>query len=173
MSGFSSKNAEINLGSIAIDCGSWNENTFSRHTRRASQRVSVSAANNTLNGLAETLSALEGVNATVTDKGDGTFSLIVNSDTGENNALRLTVTEDESDSGLSTFDTSANNANKQVVAAQDASINLNGVVVTRETNTITDLIDGYEFKLNSTTTSAASITSVTDKAAAFPPLMNL
>ena len=60
----------------------------------------------------------------------------------------------------------ANNANKQVVAAQDASINLNGVVVTRD-NTITDLIDGYEFKLNSTTTSAANITSVTDKAAAF------
>ena len=166
-SGFSSKNAEINLGSIAIDFGSWTENTFSINNSRASQSVSVSAANNTLNGLAETLSALEGVNATVTDKGDGTFSLIVNSDTGENNALRLTVTEDESDSGLSTFDTSANNANKQVVAAQDASINLNGVVVTRETNTITDLIDGYEFKLNSTTTSAASITSVTDKAAAF------
>ena len=146
-SGFSSKNAEINLGSIAIDFGSWTENTFSINNSRASQSVSVSAANNTLNGLAETLSALEGVNATVTDKGDGTFSLIVNSDTGENNALRLTVTEDESDSGLSTFDTSANNANKQVVAAQDASINLNGVVVTRETNTITDLIDGYEFKL--------------------------
>ena len=166
-SGFSSKNAEINLGSIAIDFGSWAENTFSINNSRASQSVSVSAANNTLNGLAETLSALEGVNATVTDKGDGTFSLIVNSDTGENNALRLTVTEDESDSGLSTFDTSANNASKQVVAAQDASINLNGVVVTRETNTITDLIDGYEFKLNSTTTSAASITSVTDKAAAF------
>ena len=166
-SGFSSKNAEINLGSIAIDFGSWTENEFSINNSRASQNVSVSAANNTLNGLAETLSALEGVNATVTDKGDGTFSLIVNSDTGENNALRLTVTEDESDSGLSTFDTSANNANKQVVAAQDASINLNGVVVTRETNTITDLIDGYEFKLNSTTTSAASITSVTDKAAAF------
>ena len=166
-SGFSSKNAEINLGSIAIDFGSWTENTFSINNSRASQNVSVSAANNTLNGLAETLSALEGVNATVTDKGDGTFSLIVNSDTGENNALRLTVTEDESDSGLSTFDTSANNPNKQVVAAQDASINLNGVVVTRETNTITDLIDGYEFKLNSTTTSAASITSVTDKAAAF------
>ena len=166
-SGFSSKNAEINLGSIAIDFGSWTENEFSINNSRASQNVSVSAANNTLNGLAETLSALEGVNATVTDKGDGTFSLIVNSDTGENNALRLTVTEDESDSGLSTFDTSANNASKQVVAAQDASINLNGVVVTRETNTITDLIDGYEFKLNSTTTSAASITSVTDKAAAF------
>lgn len=166
-SGFSSKNAEINLGSIAIDFGSWTENTFSINNSRASQNVSVSAANNTLNGLAETLSALEGVNATVTDKGDGTFSLIVNSDTGENNALRLTVTEDESDSGLSTFDTSANNASKQVVAAQDASINLNGVVVTRETNTVTDLIDGYEFKLNSITTSATSITSVIDKAAAF------
>ena len=58
-SGFSSKNAEINLGSIAIDFGSWNENTFSINNSRASQSVSVSSANNTLNGLAETLSALE------------------------------------------------------------------------------------------------------------------
>ena len=140
---------------------------FTVNSAKDSQSVTVSNANNTLNGLAESLSALDGVNATVTDKGDGTFSLIINSDTGANNALRLSVTEDAGDAGLSTFDTTTDNASKQVVAAQDASISLNGVTVTRETNVVTDLIDGYEFKLNSTTSSAASVSSATDQAVAF------
>ena len=166
-SGFSSKTAAINLGDIAIDFGSWSNNSFTVNSAKTSQSVTVSSANNTLNGLAESLSALEGVNAAVTDKGDGTFSLIINSETGANNALRLSVTEDSGDVGLSTFDTTSNNASKQVVAAQDASISLNGVTVTRETNVVTDLIDGYEFKLNSTTSSAANVSSITDEAVAF------
>ena len=166
-SGFSSKTQSINLGSIAIDFGSWSNDTFTVNSAKASQSLTVSSANNTLNGLAETLTALEGVNATVTDKGDGTFSLIVNSDTGAKNALRLSVTEDNSDSGLSAFDTSSNNSSKQVVAAQDALINLNGVSITRETNVVTDLIDGYEFKLNATTSTTASVSSITDQAVAF------
>ena len=66
----------------------------------------------------------------------------------------MSVTEDPSDAGLAAFDTVSNNASKQVVASQDASLNLNGVTITRETNVITDLIDGYEFKLSSTTSSA-------------------
>ena len=166
-SGFSTKTANVNLGSIAIDFGSWSGDTFTVNNEKSSKSVSISSANNTLDGLAESLTALDGVNATVTDKGDGTFSLIINSDTGAKNALRLTVSEDPSDSGLSTFDTSSNNSNRQVVAAQDSSINLNGVAITRETNVITDLIDGYEFKLNSTTSSAATVTSATDQSVAF------
>ena len=166
-SGFSSKTAAINLGDIAIDFGSWSDNSFTVNTEKASQSVTVSSANNTLNGLAESLSALEGVNAAVTDKGDGTYSLIINSDTGAKNALRLSVTEDAGDSGLSAFDTTIDNSSKQVVAAQDASISLNGVTVTREANVVTDLIDGYEFKFMSTTSSAASVSSTTDQAVAY------
>ena len=166
-SGFSSKTDAINLGSIAIDFGSWSGDNFTINSAKTSQTVTVSSANNTLNGLAESLAAIEGVNATVTDKGDGTFSLIVNSDTGAKNSLRLSVTEDASDTGLAAFDTTSNNAIKQVVAAQDATINLNGVSITRESNVVTDLIDGYEFKLNATTSSAASVSSITDQAVAF------
>ena len=66
---------------------------------------------------------------------------------------------------VTTFDTSSNNQTKQVVAATDASLTLNGVSITRSTNTITDLVDGYEFKLNSTTSSATPIlASVVDSA---------
>ena len=102
------------------------------------------------------------MNAAVTDKGDGTFSLIVNSDTGSKNALRFSVTEASGDQGLSQFDTSSNNSAKQVVAATDATINLNGVNITRATNVVTDLFDGYEFRLNSTTSSAVTVQSNTD-----------
>ena len=44
---------------------------------------------------------------------------------------------------------------------------MNGVSVTRSTNTVTDLIDGYEIKLNSVTSSAATVTSNTDKSVAY------
>ena len=166
--GFSSKTVAINKGTINIDFGSWSGNTFTDNSAKATQSVVVSESNNTLSGLAASLSAISGVNATVTDKGNGTFSLIINSDTGAKNALRLRVTDDASDTGLAAaFDTSSNNSSKQVVAATDATINLNGVQVTRDTNTVTDLIDGYEFKLNSTTTSAASILASTDSNSAY------
>ena len=166
-SGFSSKTAAINKGTINIDFGSWNGSTFTTNDTKTAQSVVISDSNNTLSGLATALSAVSGVNATVIDKGDGTFSLVVNSDTGANNALRLGVSEDSSDPGLAAFDTSSNNASKQVVAAQDASLTVNGVQITRATNTITDLIDGYEFKLNATTSSTASVIASIDSDLAY------
>ncbi len=165
--GFSSKSAAINKGTITIDFGSWSGSNFTENETKTSQSVVISDSNNTLSGLATSLSAISGVNATVIDKGDGTFSLIVNSDTGADNALRLGVTEDENDPGLVSFDTSSTNASKQVVAAQDAAMTINGVQVTRASNTITDLIDGYEFKLNTTTTSAASVIASIDSDLAY------
>ena len=166
-SGFSSKTAAINKGTINIDFGSWNGSTFTTNDTKTAQSVVISDSNNTLSGLATALSAVSGVNATVIDKGDGTFSLVVNSDTGANNALRLGVSEDSSDPGLAAFDTSSNNASKQVVAAQDASLTVNGVQITRASNTITDLIDGYEFKLNTTTSSTASVIASIDSDLAY------
>ncbi len=167
-SGFSSKTAAINKGTINIDFGSWSGNTFTADTSKTAQSVTVTDSNNTLSGLAASLTAISGVNATVTDKGDGTFSLIINSDTGAKSALRFSVTDDASDTGLnSSFDTTSNNSSKQVVAATDASININGVTVTRSSNTVKDLIDGYEFKLNAVTSSAASVVSALDSDLAY------
>ena len=68
---------------------------------------------------------------------------------------------------MAQFDTASSNASKQVVAATDASINLNGVKITRSSNVISDLFDGYEFRLNETTTTAAVIKSRTDSNVAY------
>jgi len=166
-SGFSSKTAAINTGSINIDFGTWASSGFSVNSAKASQSIQVNSANNNLSSLADSLNTITGVNAAVTDKGDGTFSLIVNSDTGAKNALRLTVSETNGDEGLAQFDTVSTNASKQVVAAADAAINLNGVNITRSTNVVSDLFDGYEFRLNATTTTPATVQSSTDSNVAY------
>tara|TARA_B100000989_G_scaffold50434_1_gene33400 strand:+ start:14666 stop:16306 length:1641 start_codon:yes stop_codon:yes gene_type:complete len=166
-SGFSSKTAAINTGSINIDFGTWSGNDFTINANKAAQSLQVNSANNNLSSLADSLNTIDGVNAAVTDKGDGTFSLIINSDTGAKNAMRFTVTEESDDAGLAQFDTTSTNSSKEVVAAADASINLNGVDITRTSNIVTDIFDGYEFRLNATTTSAATVQSNTDASIAY------
>ena len=161
-SGFSSKTAAINTGSINIDFGTWSGNDFTVNSSKVAESIQVNSANNNISSLADTLNTIDGVNAAVTDKGDGTFSLIVNSDTGAKNAMRFTVTEESGDAGLAQFDTTSTNASKEVVSAADASINLNGVNITRTSNVVSDIFDGYEFRLNATTTSTATIQSNTD-----------
>ena len=165
--GFSSKSDTIGTGTINIDFGDWSSGSFVTNNNKTGQTITINESNNTLSDLAQALNSLEGVNATVTNKGDGTYSLIVNSATGSKNALRLTATEDSGSTGLSQFDNVTTNNSKQVVEAADAQLNINGVDISRENNTITDLIDGYEFNLMGVTSTAASVSGSVNPDLAF------
>ena len=165
--GFTSKSDLIGTGSLNIDFGNWASDQFTVNTAKSSQSISITDTNTTLSDLAQSLSAVDGINATVTNKGDGTHSLIVNSATGENNALRITANEDSGSSGLLKFDNSTSNVSKQVVSAADAQLNFNGVQISRSTNIITDLIDGYELDLKQTTSGSISLKGSVDADLAF------
>ena len=165
--GFTSKTDTVGTGSLNIDFGKWTSDQFAANTGKTSQTISITDSNTTLSDLAQSLSAIDGVNATVTNKGDGTYSLIVNSATGENNALRITAAEDSGSSGLSNFDNSTVNSSKQVVSAADAQLNFNGVQISRSSNTISDLIDGYEIDLKQTTSGSISLKGAVDSDLAF------
>ena len=165
--GFTSKSDLIGTGSLNIDFGNWASDQFTVNTAKSSQSISITDTNTTLSDLAQSLSAVDGINATVTNKGDGTYSLIVNSATGENNALRITANEDSGSSGLLKFDNSTSNVSKQVVSAADAQLNFNGVQISRSTNIITDLIDGYELDLKQTTSGSIALKGSVDADLAF------
>ena len=167
ITGFSGKQDLIGTGSLNIDFGSWSSDGFSVNVDRSSEEISVTEGNNTLADLADALNEVQGVSATVTNKGDGTYSLIINSATGQNSALRITASEDADNTGLAVLDNSTTNETKQVVAATDAQININGVEVSRTSNTITDLIDGYEFTLKEVTSSAVALNGQVDPDLAF------
>ena len=91
--GFSGKEDLMGTGSINIDFGTWSSSSFDVDGTKASQQISIADGNNTLADVAEALNKIDGVNATVTNKGDGTYSLIVNSNTGKSSALRITANE--------------------------------------------------------------------------------
>ena len=126
--------------------------TFGINNAKTTRAITIPSGA-TLNTVANSLNSLSGVSANIINKGDGTYSLLVRSDTGLNNALKLSVTETSGDAGLSTFDNSTNNA-QQATAAADAILSVDGVSVSRSTNTIDELNDGYTLSLASTTTSS-------------------
>ena len=165
--GFSGKEDLLGTGSINIDFGTWSSSSFDVDGTKPSQQISIADGNNSLADVAEALNKIDGVNATVTNKGDGTYSLIVNSNTGKSSALRITANEDPESPGLAVLDNTTSNNTKQVVAATDALLNINGVQISRTSNTISDLIDGYEFTLKETTSSGVSVSGKVDPDLAF------
>ena len=165
--GFSGKEDLLGTGSLNIDFGTWSSSSFDVDGTKPSQQISIADGNNSLADVAEALNKIDGVNATVTNKGDGTYSLIVNSNTGKSSALRITANEDSESPGLAVLDNTTSNNTKQVVAARDALLNINGVQISRTSNTISDLIDGYEFTLKETTSSGVSVSGKVDPNLAF------
>lgn len=141
--GFTSKDALVGAGSLQVEVGVWYDNNgtpdFAVDPASTVRTLNIPSGV-TLSMLAETLDALPGMQARVVDKGDGTFSLGVVSEMGAASALRFTATETVA--GLAAFDTTTTNAAKQIQAAQDAVIAVDGIAVSRKTNVIDDLIPG-------------------------------
>ena len=104
--------------------------TFGPNSSKSSSTISISSGA-TITSIANSLNDVTGVSASVINKGDGTYSLLVRSETGASNAIRMTVSE--ADAGLSTFDTTDNNTH-QTTAASDATLTVDGVTLTRSSN---------------------------------------
>jgi flagellar hook-associated protein 2 len=98
--------------------------------------------------------------ARVLDKGDGTFSLGVVSETGAASAFRFTV--NETVAGLAAFDTTTNIEAVQIQGAQDAVITVDGIPTFRKTNRIDDLIPGATLEITAPEGTQTTITFARD-----------
>jgi flagellar hook-associated protein 2 len=147
--GFTSADAPVGAGSLQIEMGVWFEDAngdpaFALNPNSTVNTLNIPAGA-TLSMLAETLDVLPGLSARVVDKGDGTFSLGVVSETGAGQALRFTVAETAP--GLAAFDTTLTNEARQIQAAQDAVLLVDGIAVSRPGNVMTDVIPGVELDI--------------------------
>jgi len=119
--------------------------------------------NKSVSEVAALLNAITGISATTVDTtGEGTnFSIIVTSDnTGADNGFRITSDDDANDNKrfrTPTLPDASATINKFSQLASDATFILDGVQVTRESNSITDLLDGASIELKSDFTTSASI----------------
>lgn len=151
---FTSADQTLGAGSLVIDFGSWSSVPAFTASSRAAVTITLSATDG-LDDLATKLSAVTGLSAQVIAKGDGKFSLAVLTDTGAASAIRITAS-----SPLDDFDTT-NNA-KQIVAASDAALSVDGIAVTRSSNTIDDLLPGLTLSLTATTASPVTVVALED-----------
>jgi flagellar hook-associated protein 2 len=155
--GFSNRTQSFAAGQITVDFGAWDADDFTANANRSPISLNI-VAGTTLQDLAETLNGLPGVTAQILDKGDGTFSLGLLSETGAQNALRLTA-QDTGGGGdsLTVFDTTTTNAARQVQGAEDARLWVNGIALTRESNMLTDVLPGVEVSLLGVTTGSLKV----------------
>lgn len=134
--------------------------------------ITIDSSNNTLEGIAEAINdAGAGVSAGVVDTGSG-FRLVMSSEeSGLDNAIEVSVSgdgdgSDTDASGLSqlAFNGSASNMN-ETVAAKDALLEVNGIAISRSSNSVEGVVDGATFELKSTGTSTISVTENPDDVA--------
>tara|TARA_B100000242_G_scaffold294099_1_gene274755 strand:+ start:1837 stop:4152 length:2316 start_codon:yes stop_codon:yes gene_type:complete len=168
---YSSTTSIVGAGTLLLERGDWSSGSFVASSSVASEILTVTETD-TLESLKDKINALNyGVSASVLGAGDGTFALVLKSQDGKENALRITATENPSGSGLSNIDNTTTNSSKQKLAGTDASFTVDGISLTRSSNIISDLFTGYEVNLLASTTvngtdTPANLTSSVDTSAA-------
>ncbi|MBK1693909.1 flagellar hook protein [Chromatium weissei] len=149
-----SGNMTISFGAWAYD-GSDNPLTFITNTNRDALSINVTAADS-LDTIAEKINSQNaGVQASVL-KVDDKYQLTLTAPSGASNAMQISV----DDASLDDFSfTSSNYSNvSETQQASDAVLKVNGLEVTRESNTIDDVVSGLTFTVNKTMLATDSVT---------------
>ena len=167
---YSSVNDAVGKGTLTLRFGSWNEtlDEFSVNTAKSGATITIDDTNNTLSGLRDAINEADiGVQATIVSDG-GSYKLLLTAPSGEANEIELTAAEDGGAPGLANFNfNTSNQALVQEQGGANALVRVNGLLLTRESNHLTDVIEGMEFDIfNSSPTETVSINISADKSIA-------
>lgn len=156
---FSDVDDTVGSGTLTLRFGTTSTDpySFTPDTSKATQTITVSAANNntTLSGLRDYINDNDyGVQAAIVDDGSGYRLVLTSESTGASNSMEIVVSgdgdgNDNDNAGLSqlAFNASAQGSMLQTVSAQDAALSINGLEITRENNTVSGAINGVTLNL--------------------------
>jgi len=180
--GQASQTAAIGLGgatTLTFDFGTIAGGTLAGGTYTGStytsngngtQTVTIDATNNSLQGIRDAINAAKiGVTATIiNDGGASPYRLALSSSVnGVSNSVKITVAGDAALSTLLAHDP-ANNLGQnlsETMTAQNANFTVNGVAVSKTSNSVSDVIQGVTVNLLKTTTAPVSLTVAQNTAA--------
>jgi flagellar hook-associated protein 2 len=156
---FATVNDPVGTGTLTIQYGTTAPGpySFSPDLARATETIVVNATNGntTLSGLRDYINDNDyGMQASIVNDGNGYRLLLTSQDTGAANSMEITATgdgdgDDNDNLGLSqlAFNASVQTSMLQTVGAQDAAMSINGLNITRDTNTVTGAINGVTLDL--------------------------
>jgi len=158
-SAFESVGDTIGTGTLSISFGTTTTGPygFVQDATKATQNITVSAenGNTTLSGLRDYINENGfGIQASIVNDGNGFRMVLVSADTGAKNSMQITVSGDSvgsniDNNGLSqlAYNSSAQGSLTQTVAAEDAALTINGLDITRESNSVVGAINGVTLNL--------------------------
>ena len=156
-SGFSSTSADIGIDSLTIDLGTWGSGPAFT-SNGTSSTLSLTAGSTSLTDARDAINNSGiGVTASIIEVSTGSYSLMLKSPEGIASAMRLTSSLSGVSGEVLKYDPENNDILKdsasQVVAASDAAFTIDGISVTRSSNTITDLFSGVTIELSNVSSS--------------------
>ena len=163
-SGFSSTTADIGIDSLTIDLGTWAAGpAFTGNG--TSSTLSLTTGATSLSDVRDAINnAAIGVTASIIEVSTGSYSLMVKSPEGAQNAMRITTSLSGNAVDVMKYDPentgSFADTATEVVSASDAAFTIDGISVTRSSNTITDLFSGITLKLDNVSASDMSTDQV-------------
>ena len=129
-----------------------------------SKQVTIDSSHNTLNGIRDAINAANiGVTASIVNDGSSTpYRLALsNSQTGEASSMKISVSGDAALGNLLNHDPSGSQALTQTVAAQNAELKVDGLAISKGSNSFSDVVPGVTLTLKKTNAGSPTSLSVT------------
>ncbi len=165
---FTSEGSQVGQGTLSFNFGDWDNGDFTVNTAKPGFTVTIDESNNTLRGLRDAINASgSGVQASIVSEG-GVFRLQLTSPSGQTQQLRITASEAPGEPGLGTFAfNETEQAMTQLQEGKDALIRVNGLLLSRPSNHVTDVIPGLEMDVyNSSASEVVNINITADRSVA-------
>ena len=153
---FATTSTTVGSGTLTIQFGTYSGGTFTLNPDKAAQSITISPSNSSLSGIRDTINqANAGVTASIVNDGTGNRLVIASIDTGLSNSLKITTTDADTNNtdnaGLSqlVYDASAGGTTNltETVAASNATLIIDGILISKASNKITDALEGVTLDL--------------------------
>lgn len=173
---YSSATDIVGTGKLTISFGTYTAAagstpaSFTANSSKSDIVVDITSGNNTLAGIRDAINAKNAsVTASIVNDGSGNRLVVTSKDTGEVNSLKISATDDDGNntdaSGLSAlaYDPLASSNNMtQMMAAKNALLTVDGMSISKATNTVSDVIQGVTLTLKGVTSASNALSVATD-----------
>ena len=152
-------NDAIGTGTLTIQLGTYSGGVFTANSDKPATSITIDSSKQTIGGIRDAINAANaGVTATIINDGTGFRLSLTSNSTGASNSLKVSVSGDSGGTDTDTtglskiaYDPAAvAGSGKNLTesqAAQDAQLTVDGIAVTKPSNTLTDVIQGVTLNL--------------------------
>ena len=149
---FANSAASPGSGTLTLNFGTYSSDlsTFTANPDSPSVTITIDPSNSSLSAICDVINSSDAqVTAAIVQDSTGARIVLTSSQTGENNALQITG----SLTALNYDPTTNNNALTQTMAAQNSTVQINGLLLNQTTNQLTNVLPGIDLNLTQADTS--------------------